>query len=767
MDFLEMVFHSELGEGEEILTWACSKIPGYPVTEARLEQTLTRSKKHQAFYYGTSTCHRAKDGNLYNRKALFSRLHAVVLDDIGTKIDKATLPEGLEPTYIIRSSEGNEQWGFVLDEPIDVLDHAQLFVTMVYQSGYTDTGGNMPTKLVRLPCGFNMKPGKEDMQVKLLKKDGPLWSPDDLLKILETGVSWEAIQNTPDLVKKNALTKTQGATPWAGIHIEAPSIEGIVDPALEWLYSQEMVYQERDHWVDIRCPWHHEHSEGGKDSAGYSPLGWGEESHNKQFRGFNCFHDSCGAKHAQDFLEYVAEQSGLELPVRDYVPEMISRYVYDRTVDGCWDLVEPSAVPVSMAAMKNLYARKIRVVHADGKVKGVSPVTLWLSSPSRVDVNGAEYRPGERSKLFRNEDGHLKYNLFHMKHHDDQPVDQKMIKPFYDYLDYLIPDDTERTYFLDWLACKVQDPAFRGPAIFMVAEKQGIGRNTLVDMIGSMFGHRNMAHVPFNSLVRDGSFNAYQESLFVVVDETLALDDYAVGRKASDKLKEIIDPRPQLALVNPKYGKQREVWTVASYIFLSNHADGLRLTENDRRYYPLRNAFERNTPSYYGKINAWMKGDEWQQHLWNSLMDRDVDIEAFAAPPEASKTMAEVIDAGLTPLSCAIQGLGHFWPTPLIPVKLGKALISLLSAANGMFPEKNLDYIFRQVWKENFPAASRSSVAMKVKGVQYRLGVQSGTREVHPDHPDWGNTRLAIEEYNETEMATKVMEYMEERGFEF
>lgn len=767
MDFLETVFHSELLEGEEILAWSCSKIPGYPISEDALEQKLRRGKKHQAFYYGTSTCTRDTDGNLYNRKSLFSRLHVVVLDDIGTKIPRDSLPEGLVPTYIIESSEGNEQWGFVLDEPIDVLDHAQLFVTLVYHSGFTDTGGNMPTKLVRLPCGYNMKEGREQMPVTLLKSDGPLWSPDDLLKVLETGVTWAQIQTAPDMVKKKALVKTQGSTPWAGVHVQAPSVDGIIDSALEWLYTEGKVYQERDEWVDIRCPWHSEHTEADKDKAGYSPLGWGSDGAHKA-RGFNCFHDSCKGRHGQDFLEYVATHGGPELPVYEHVPELLTRFVYDRAEDGFWDLVEPLAVPQKVAALKNEFANPVRVVQADGKIKSVSPVALLLNNPARVKVAGAEYSPGHRSKLFMNERGHLKYNLFDMPAYEDRAIDESMTAPFYDYLDYLIPSDDERNFFLDWLACKVQDPTFRGPALFMVAEKQGIGRTTLMDILAKMFGHQNTKNVSFDELIAGGNFNAYLESLLVVVNETLALSDYASGKKSSDKLKELIDPRPVLTTINPKYGKQRDVWSVSSYVFLSNHIDGLKLTEGDRRYYAIRNAFERNTPEFYGAINHWMNGSEWQEHLWNSLLERDVDIEAMAAPPARSATMDEVIDASGSALDVAVEAFGLFWPTGLIPVRLGKSLITMLAGGNDMFPEKNRDFILRKVWKDHYPSASKGSVPMAVKGLgQYRFGIQSGDRLVNSDHTAWPDTRAAIEEYNEAEMAGKVMEYMEERGFVF
>ena len=96
-----------------------------------------------------------------------------MLDDIGTKVPIDTLPEGLEPTYIIESSAGNYQYGFVLDEPVTDLEQAEALIQLVYESGYSDAGGKMATKLVRLPGGVNGKKGEKRLfPVKLTKDDG-------------------------------------------------------------------------------------------------------------------------------------------------------------------------------------------------------------------------------------------------------------------------------------------------------------------------------------------------------------------------------------------------------------------------------------------------------------------------------------------------------------------------------------------------------------------------------------------------------------------
>jgi hypothetical protein len=207
-DFLTLVFgyEDDLQIDEEILTWAVkpAKPPQYPVPASDLLSGLARTKQPKALYFGTSTCSRDEsDNTLYNRKALFKRLFVVVLDDIGTKVDPAILPEELKPTYIIESSEGNYQYGYVLSEPVDSLPAAEALINLAYTSGFSDEGGKMPTKLVRLPEGINGKVGdKQTFISKLVESDGPKWTPQTLLDAMGYGLDWADILKDADEVMK-------------------------------------------------------------------------------------------------------------------------------------------------------------------------------------------------------------------------------------------------------------------------------------------------------------------------------------------------------------------------------------------------------------------------------------------------------------------------------------------------------------------------------------------------------------------------------------
>lgn len=127
-------------------------------------------KPVDALFFGTSTMRADTDGAVRNRQSLFHDLRLIVLDDIGTKIPLDTLPAAMRDTasYIIESSPGNFQYGYVFDTPVTDLAAAKVLVQSVYRSGFTDSGGGLVNKAVRLPYGVNGKAGDgQDFQVKL------------------------------------------------------------------------------------------------------------------------------------------------------------------------------------------------------------------------------------------------------------------------------------------------------------------------------------------------------------------------------------------------------------------------------------------------------------------------------------------------------------------------------------------------------------------------------------------------------------------------
>jgi hypothetical protein len=705
-EFMDMVFAAADPDdpNERTLCWATPKTsPGFPASEEVTLQRLKRATIPMALYFGTSTCRPDDTGALRNRKALFTRLHVVVLDDIGTKVPVEKIPKSLKPTYIIESSEGNFQYGYVLKVPIDDVQHAQALIQLVYGSGFSDAGGMMPTKLVRLPGGVNGKTGpKKYFKVKLIKKDGPRWTPEKLLEEMQVDVRWQDVLDDPDAFVKKHASRSVGTSPWSPVMAEAPAMGGIVDPLLEYLYDKKQVFSESDPWAEVLCPWAINHTNN-NPLSGYKPLGRGSGS--EEFRAFKCFHDSCKDKHTSDFLNHHATTGGPEVGVFDPAAKLVAGWAYDSSGDVVWQIqgvTQPRSI--SMNAFKNTFPRKVRVYTRDGKAKLVAETQLWLTSPGRVVVQGQTFNPHNTAKIVEDGDD-LLINMFHQPEWGDGLYDQEDVDMFMGFMEYLIPIDREREYFLDWLAAKMQNLAFRGAAILMIAKQQGTGRTTLADMLETIIGVENVENVPFSRLTGDGVFNDWMEKPLVVTNETKDTAENKSYYKVYESLKDYVDPRPKRERINPKYGQHRFSMVYSSYLMFSNHDNALAVAGNDRRFYVMRNAIVPAEPAYFTALNKWLEikdplgKPKWAKSIWRWLRKREVDIEALLAPAPSTEAKKAMIEASKNPLSVAVEAAVDAFPGDFVILSDIKNAISQFAVRLNLHNVNNLDAQIKAVMR--------------------------------------------------------------------
>lgn len=676
--FVDTVFHAELYDDEHILSWTSKNAAsGYPKDIDKNIDRLEKTNIAKACYFGTSTVVKdPQDGKLYNRKSLFKRLHVVVLDDIGTKIKEANLPLDLIPNYIIESSEGNYQYGFILDEPIEDYELAEALIHLVYTSGYSDTGGKMPTKKVRMPCGVNGKEGdKGKFEVKLVELNDEYWSPSELLEVLDVGVSWDDVVADTSAARQGKSALFSGTSLWSPIRPTASSLNGVIDPILEWLYERDLVKSDDGQWVTIECPWHEGHTSG-ESTAGYSPIGRGGESSNR--RGFKCFHDHCSEKTTVDFLQEVAEQSGIEAPVVDNVADLVADYAFVANENSAYKIRgvnKPTGIKVE--AFKNLHNKKVAVYDFRGKEKLASESALWLSSPNRLAVQGLRYDPANNERVVKY-DGLNYLNTYAHPQWGKGSYDEKDIKLFKHFMEYLIPNKDELDYFMQWLSAKAQDPTFKGAAVLMVAPSQGTGRTTLTDMVRELFTPENVKKVTFSQLcgaVNAGAFNDFIESGLVTCDEIMSESHNKY--KVYESLKDLFDPRPKEMVVNTKYGKQRSTVVYTSYLLLTNHRDAIGALGGDRRVYVINNPKKPAKPEYFGALNRWLSVKDatgqpkWARSVWRWLQTLTPDLEMLHEPAPMTEGKREMVDLNVNDVELAIDAITEFY-SGIYPVTMLK-----------------------------------------------------------------------------------------------
>ena len=105
------------------------------------------------------------------RKDNFAGLPCVMLDDVGTKADALIV----KPTWLIETSPGNHQAGYVFTTPIESANDADTYIKALMLAGrLTDAGGQNITRYARLPVGVNTKQKYgEPFRHRLLT-----WEPD-------------------------------------------------------------------------------------------------------------------------------------------------------------------------------------------------------------------------------------------------------------------------------------------------------------------------------------------------------------------------------------------------------------------------------------------------------------------------------------------------------------------------------------------------------------------------------------------------------------
>lgn len=672
-EFIYSIFPEDMRDDENIACFFETGNHSKPIAEDKFLKQLRRTRKPARLYYGVSTVGwDTEEQRPLNRKNLFKRFWVLVLDDIGTKIDATRFPEAaLEPTYRLETSEGNFQWGYVLEEPIDDYDQAFAFISLFHDAGFTDEGGKLVTKKVRLPQSVHGKKGSKDIgfRSRITEHTGKLWTPQELLTAFGITTTFEEIVEDAEKVKRTL--RSLGTSSWSPVKSEYTSFEGIVDPLLEWMGEEDMILEINDDWVTIPCPFADTHSIGTELVAYYSPLGCGEGVYAAR-RQFHCFHSHPEGN--LEFLEALIKRGAPEVPLYDPAAELVASHVFDTESNTVWD-IKTSYYPYmykNHEAFKSKYVRKHWVSQLgykeDGETKivkkAVAEAALWLNNPSRVTVSGVTFDPTTRAKMV-DDDGHIRLNTFAAPNYGQGPYDQKHVDKFTAFLEYLLPNEEHRGWFIMWLAAKMQNFGFRGWGFMMIAKQEGSGRGTLEDILRNLFGYHNCANVPFEKLtggIAVNQYNEWQAKLMVFTSETQGMSLKNMY-EAMANLREVIDTTVSQVTINNKFGMKHTQNCHSSHLMFSNHELAAAMNDTDRRICVVENTHNPAPPSYFTNLRRWMHelGDDglpaYRIHIARWLMTLETDMEFLNGRAPETRAKSEMIIASKSALDTVFDAV--------------------------------------------------------------------------------------------------------------
>jgi hypothetical protein len=241
-----------------------------------------------AWYWCCSTSKAAakvnRDGvtTINRRKSDLARTCALVLDDIGTKVETVRVEQMLPPpSAIVETSPGNFQWVYILDGGADPQEAATALERLA-AAEVTDAGAKDASHVFRLPGSIN------DKAAVLERNGGQPWSARVTLWAPERRYILDKIV---ERVPRNAGPKARRKADADRQHYKSNGVHG-----LDILQRFNMVLgQGSNGGVNIRCPWSGEHSGETSDSA---TTYWPPKSGKKP--GFKCMHGHCDGRGIKD-----------------------------------------------------------------------------------------------------------------------------------------------------------------------------------------------------------------------------------------------------------------------------------------------------------------------------------------------------------------------------------------------------------------------------------------------------------------------------------
>lgn len=256
----------------------------------------------------------------------WSHTPVIVVDDVGEKVTDEAVRDALgEPSYVLQTSLGSRQFGYMLREPLhDGAVQARIMRAITIglfkgiEPGHRDTN-----RYVRLPRGMNSKPkrvaenGGQPQHVALLE-----WHPERRFDVMDFDM---ALRDLPGLNGGTAWAEAEGA----GVtHRAMP--EGLPrtleDARAEYLprdyifaafdkLDRVVGMQGTQGYIEVRCPFDG-HPEYGSHTNNDDRTGWNPALFLSGRTAFQCFHTDGGADRSNRGIEAALRA---ELDARDGV----------------------------------------------------------------------------------------------------------------------------------------------------------------------------------------------------------------------------------------------------------------------------------------------------------------------------------------------------------------------------------------------------------------------------------------------------------------
>jgi hypothetical protein len=326
-------------------------------------------------YFSLAKFRPDETGKYRRKKSSFQGLYAVMLDDIGTKVamDRLTLP----PSWLLETSHGNYQAGYILDEPITNCKEADQLMNAIVSAKLCDPGANGPTtRLARLPMAVN---GKHDPLFCCQMK---IWLPERRYSLQELidGLQLEIVESQRSKREQKYTTKKAEHIDNDSVWIPRPE-ENTILTVLHQRNLYKAPLGSGKH--DITCPWKEEHTAAIDNGTAYF-----EPEDNWPLGGFKCLHGHCVDRHIRDLLRMldIDITAARMKPIIHVIAGEIHRVVdaAERELSTSGQYYQRGGLIVTVFSDPCTHETRIQEVSQPALVRALSGVATWERFDARA-----------------------------------------------------------------------------------------------------------------------------------------------------------------------------------------------------------------------------------------------------------------------------------------------------------------------------------------------------------------------------------------------
>lgn len=243
-------------------------------------------------YITVASFGRAPDNSFRRRTDTFAAGRALMVDDIGTKVD-IKLVEHMPPSAIVETSPGNTQWWYFLATPERDKDRFDGVIrAFIYgQLLGADPGMNGVNRVGRIPGFVNGKPQHNGWRCALRELNGRRWSVEELVKGFK--LQLQGRRYSPPSMRTE--TAQERALLWA--------------QTMKLLRALKMMKRDEPDpsgWTEMHCPWADGHTDRADTGAAirrpHEDNGW--------YGGFRCHHGSCADRGWHELTDWTGDAAG-------------------------------------------------------------------------------------------------------------------------------------------------------------------------------------------------------------------------------------------------------------------------------------------------------------------------------------------------------------------------------------------------------------------------------------------------------------------------